>query len=92
MRGDRVIATARSSKKLEEFVQCYDQDVRHNIRTIQLDITEGEVSIKEKANKAAAFWGQIDVVVNNAGESVIARKLYAASLVHDRQVLDIQAF
>jgi NAD(P)-dependent dehydrogenase (short-subunit alcohol dehydrogenase family) len=32
-----------------------------------LDVTEGEASIKVKADKAAAFWGQIDVVVNNAG-------------------------
>jgi short-subunit dehydrogenase len=67
-RGDRVIATARASGKLEELVQSFDKDVRQNLRTIELDLTEGEASLKLKADKAAAFWGQIDVLVNNAGK------------------------
>ena len=35
---------------------------------MQLDVTEGEASIKAKADKAAALWGRIDVLVNNAGK------------------------
>lgn len=40
---------------------------RENLRTVQLDVTEGEEAIKDKVNKAAAIWGGIDVLVNNAG-------------------------
>lgn len=50
--------------------QTCDESVRHNIRTIQLDVTEGEANIKAKADKAAAFWGHVDVLVNNAGHSI----------------------
>jgi NAD(P)-dependent dehydrogenase (short-subunit alcohol dehydrogenase family) len=42
--------------------------VRDNLKTLQLDLTEGEASLRGKADKAAAMWGQIDVLVNNAGE------------------------
>ena len=31
-------------------------------------MTEGIISLKAKADEAAAIWGQIDVLVNNAGE------------------------
>ncbi|KAJ2916163.1 hypothetical protein MD484_g4236, partial [Candolleomyces efflorescens] len=68
-RGDRVIATARSLEKLEqEFSACgLSESERQNLRTLQVDITAGEEVLKEKANEAAAFWGRIDVLVNNAG-------------------------
>ena len=56
------------SEKLKELTEQCNKGVVHNLRTIQLDITEGEASIKAKAGKAAEFWGQIDVLVNNAGE------------------------
>ena len=39
---------------------------------MQLDVTEGAASLVRKLNAAAAFFGQIDVVVNNAGVSVMA--------------------
>ncbi|KAG6831013.1 hypothetical protein H0H92_013200 [Tricholoma furcatifolium] len=66
-RGDRVIATARSLQKLQDFVSSIDSDLRDNLRTLQLDITDGDVVLKAKAEEAVAFWGQIDVLVNNAG-------------------------
>jgi len=68
LRGDRVIATARSSEKLQNLVASCDPKFRGNLRTIQLDVTEGITSLKAKADEAAAIWGQIDVLVNNAGE------------------------
>ena len=34
---------------------------------MQLDVTEGPTSLNEKLKKAAALFGRIDVVVNNAG-------------------------
>ncbi|KAF9466009.1 hypothetical protein BDZ94DRAFT_1306724 [Collybia nuda] len=66
-RGDRVIATARSENNLNELLKECDAGARDNLRTLQLDLTEGEASLKKKADEAAAFWGQIDVLVNNAG-------------------------
>lgn len=66
-----MIATARTLTKLEELVQNTKSELRENLRILQLDVTEGEVSLKAKANEAAAIWGQIDVLVNNAGQSLI---------------------
>jgi len=66
-RGDRVIATARSLEKLQDLVASCDPKVRDNLRILQLDIAEGEAALKVKADEAAAMWGQIDVLVNNAG-------------------------
>ena len=76
LRGDRVIATGRSPEKLQDLVTSCDPELRANLRTLQLDVTEGITSLKAKADEAAAIWGQIDVLVNNAGEiSKIARFL-----------------
>ncbi|RDB25896.1 putative oxidoreductase YusZ [Hypsizygus marmoreus] len=66
-RGDRVIATARSLERLQDLVNSVDPGVRENLRTLQLDVTEGEAVLKAKVDKAAKIWGQIDVLVNNAG-------------------------
>ncbi|KAG6860082.1 hypothetical protein C0995_016081 [Termitomyces sp. Mi166 len=66
-RGDRVIATAKSLEKLQDLlVTSIDPGLRDNLRTLQLDVTEGEATLKAKADEAAAIWGQIDVLVNNA--------------------------
>ena len=74
LRGDRVIATGRSSEKLQDLVTSCDSEFRANLRTLQLDVTDGITSLKAKADEAASIWGQIDVLVNNAGEiSKIAR-------------------
>ena len=35
-----------------------------NLRTVLLDVTEGEESLKVKIDKAARFWGGIDVLAN----------------------------
>ncbi|KAG6865431.1 hypothetical protein C0991_002669 [Blastosporella zonata] len=66
-RGDRVIATARSLEKLQDVVSCIDPALRDNLRTLQLDVTDTEAVLKAKADEAYAIWGQIDVLVNNAG-------------------------
>lgn len=62
-RGDRVIATARSLDTLQNTFTTN----RENLHLVQLDVTEGEDSLKAKVNNAAAKWGRIDVLVNNAG-------------------------
>ena len=67
-RGDRVIATARSLEKLESMISSANIQDRSRLRTLRLDITEGEEKIKVQIDQAAGFWGQIDVLVNNAGK------------------------
>jgi NAD(P)-dependent dehydrogenase (short-subunit alcohol dehydrogenase family) len=46
---------------------------------MQLDVTEGEASIKAKADEAAALWGRIDVLVNNAGKFRQISRFYTPS-------------
>ena len=64
--GDKVIATARSLDKIRDFPKS------GNIRLMELDITEGLANMKGKVNEAVTWFGQIDVLVNNAGVSVKA--------------------
>ncbi|KAH6904256.1 hypothetical protein BKA70DRAFT_1193514 [Coprinopsis sp. MPI-PUGE-AT-0042] len=76
-RGDRVIATARSSSKLPTFDTLRDtnrprripDEYAQNLVTLQLDITSGEACLRQKVSEAASHWGRIDVLVNNAGLS-----------------------
>lgn len=73
-RGDRVIATGRNTDKLEQLVSSVKSELAHNIRTVQLDVTEDEEEIKVKIDQAAGFWGCIDVLVNNAGAIFVERQ------------------
>ena len=41
-----------------------------NLRTVLLDVTEGKEVLKIKIDKAAEFWGGIDVLVSNAGQNL----------------------
>ncbi|KAJ7043059.1 hypothetical protein C8F04DRAFT_1073533 [Mycena alexandri] len=61
-RGDRVIATSRSWKSLEVL-----EGTNENLRVLQLDVTGGPDIIRAKMAEAAAFFGGLDVIVNNAG-------------------------
>ncbi len=65
-RGDKVIATARSLEKIEDFPKS------DAIRLMVLDVTEGLENIKRKVKEAVTWFGRIDVLVNNAGVSVKA--------------------
>lgn len=60
-RGDRVIATARSLLKIQDLPES------ENLRLLHLDLDWNTQAIKAKVDEALAFWGQIDVLVNNAG-------------------------
>ncbi|KAG2151578.1 uncharacterized protein EDB93DRAFT_262925 [Suillus bovinus] len=60
-RGDRVVATARSLQKIQDFPQS------PNLRLLELDVASGTTVIKERVDEAAKMWGRIDVLVNNAG-------------------------
>ena len=66
-RGDRVIATGRTKEKIEQLVAGVKPELVDNLRTVLLDVTEGEEALKVKIDKVAEFWGGIDVLVSNAG-------------------------
>ncbi|MCH5717930.1 SDR family NAD(P)-dependent oxidoreductase [Niabella hibiscisoli] len=61
-RGDKVIATARNIKNLEDLVQQY----KDNILPVQLDVNNRE-AVFTAVNKARDHFGRIDVLINNAG-------------------------
>jgi NAD(P)-dependent dehydrogenase (short-subunit alcohol dehydrogenase family) len=60
-RGDRVIATARNLTSLDEFS---GQD---SVKSLQLDVTASQRELDDKVSEAVSFFGEIDVLVNNAG-------------------------
>ena len=66
-RGDRVIATGRTKEKIEQLVSSVKPELVDNLRTVLLDVTEGEEALKVKIDKVAEFWGGIDILVSNAG-------------------------
>jgi NAD(P)-dependent dehydrogenase (short-subunit alcohol dehydrogenase family) len=65
--GDRLVATARDARKLEDLVEKYGDQVR----TSPLDVAD-EDAAKAAVQVAVAAFGRLDVVVNNAGYGDIA--------------------
>lgn len=58
-RGDRVVATARTLSKIEDLKV-------EGAEILQLDVTAPQSELDRKAEDAIAFYGKVDVVVNNA--------------------------
>src|SRR6202167_2112770 len=65
--GDRLIATARDPRRLEDLVKKYGDQVR----TAALDVVD-ESAAQAAVHMAVAAFGRLDVVVNNAGYGDIA--------------------
>lgn len=65
-RGDRVVATARSPQSLDDLVQRAPE----RVLALPLDVTRPE-QIQSAVHEATQRFGAIDVLVNNAGYSVI---------------------
>ena len=65
--GDRLVATARDPKRLEDLVKKYGAQVR----TAPLDVAD-EDAARAAVQVAADAFGRLDVVVNNAGYGDIA--------------------
>ncbi|WP_249998830.1 SDR family NAD(P)-dependent oxidoreductase [Actinoplanes sp. M2I2] len=61
-RGDRVVATARSTKTLDDLVERFPQTVL----PLELDVTDRE-GVFAAVDRAVQRFGRIDIVVNNAG-------------------------
>lgn len=65
-RGDKVVATAR---KLES-IAVLNEQYGDNVLTLELDVTNA-AQAKEAVEKAHAHFGRLDVVLNNAGYSLV---------------------
>src|SRR6202167_6591510 len=65
--GDRLVATARDPKRLDELVKQYGD----RVRAVPLDVTD-ESAAQAAVQMAVATFGRLDVVVNNAGYGDIA--------------------
>lgn len=65
-RGDNVAATARTLVSIAGLKEKYGD----NVLTLELDVTK-RGQVKEVLAAAHAFFGQIDIVVNNAGYSLV---------------------
>ncbi|MBW4028490.1 MAG: SDR family NAD(P)-dependent oxidoreductase [Acidobacteria bacterium] len=66
-RGDRVTATARKLADVADFTERFGDAVL----PLALDVTNAE-QVKQVVQQAYAHFGRLDVLVNNAGTSVVA--------------------
>ncbi|KGO86375.1 short-chain dehydrogenase [Flavobacterium rivuli WB 3.3-2 = DSM 21788] len=65
-RGDKVAATARSLASIAGLKEQYGD----NVLTLELDVTNAE-QVKATVAQAHAHFGRLDVVLNNAGYSLV---------------------
>ena len=66
-RGDKVAATARKLESIADLNEKYGTSVL----TLAVDVTQPE-QVKTAVNAAHAHFGRLDVVLNNAGYSLVA--------------------
>ena len=65
-RGDQVAATARQLESIAGLTQKYGQ----NVLTLEMDVTRPE-QVKAAVEQAYAHFGRLDIVLNNAGYSLV---------------------
>ena len=65
-RGDKVAATARKLESIAGLKEMYGD----NVLTLELDVTNHE-QVKSAVTQAHAYFGRLDVVLNNAGYSLV---------------------
>src|SRR5262245_60409148 len=65
-RGDRVVATARSTEAVADLVA----KAPDRVMAARLDVTKN-AGIREAVAAATARFGRVDVLVNNAGYSMV---------------------
>jgi NAD(P)-dependent dehydrogenase (short-subunit alcohol dehydrogenase family) len=66
MRGDKVAATARKLESIADLNGKYGE----NVLTLELDVTRPE-QVKTAVEQAHAHFGRLDIVLNNAGYSLV---------------------
>lgn len=59
-RGDKIIATARNSARIEPLAS-------QGAAVLELDVTDSQDNIDQTIAEAIAIYGHIDVLINNAG-------------------------
>lgn len=65
-RGDKVVATARKLKSIADLQEKY----KDNVLTLEMDVTKPE-QVKKAVAEAHAHFGRLDIVLNNAGYSLV---------------------
>ncbi|MEU4173299.1 oxidoreductase [Streptomyces sp. NPDC026665] len=85
-RGDRVVATARNPKAVEDSLPGYED----RLLAVELDVTD-EAQAKAAVEAAVERFGKIDVVVNNAGRGLLGA-VEEASDAAVRAVYDTNVF
>src|SRR6201996_8657025 len=65
-RGDKVAATARSLASIADLKEKYGS----NVLTLELDVTKPD-QVKTAVTQAHAHFGRLDIVLNNAGYSLV---------------------
>jgi NADP-dependent 3-hydroxy acid dehydrogenase YdfG len=65
-RGDKVAATARALGSIADLQEKY----RANVLTLELDVTKAD-QVKTAVAQAHAHFGRLDIVLNNAGYSLV---------------------
>src|ERR1700710_2270820 len=65
-RGDKVAATARTLASIADLTEKYGE----NILTLELDVTKPE-QVKTAVEQAHDHFGRLDIVLNNAGYSLV---------------------
>ena len=85
-RGDKVAATARQLASLADLTEQYGA----NVLTLELDVTNPE-QVKTAVAQAHAHFGRLDVVLNNAGYSLMGT-IEEASLDEIRAMYETNVF
>jgi len=85
-RGDKVAATARTLASIADLNEKDDA----NVLTLELDVTRPE-QVKEAVAQAHAHFGRLDVVLNNAGYSLVGT-IEEASASDVRALYDTNIF
>ncbi|WP_048906369.1 SDR family NAD(P)-dependent oxidoreductase, partial [Pedobacter sp. V48] len=65
-RGDNVAATARSLESIADLKEKYGK----NVLTLELDVTNSQ-QVKAAVEQAHDHFGRLDIVLNNAGYSLV---------------------
>ncbi|MDF2455187.1 MAG: family NAD(P)-dependent oxidoreductase [Cytophagaceae bacterium] len=65
-RGDKVVATARKLTSIADFKERYGDQVL----TLELDVTKPDL-VKSSVQQAHTHFGRLDIVLNNAGYSLV---------------------
>lgn len=85
-RGDKVAATARNL----ESIAALNEKFGENVLTLELDVTKPE-QVKSAVTQAHAYFGRLDIVLNNAGYSLVGT-IEEASADDVRAMYDTNVF